>query len=286
MIPVRHIDPEDLPLFAMQLLPPDEMEEMALMLQHSVEARRQLAELYGDLSIFAYGAEMHEPPALAKQRLMKHVAKEKKAIPISPLDRYVVPQDSLAPRAASSSLLDDEQPELTFLERALPWTGWLLAAGLAAFSFIQLQRNGELKTTVAGDKAQIEKIQSSSEEANALMGTLKDPNAVHATLTAADIHPLPSGRVTYVANKGSLVFIASNLTPLDPSKTYELWVIPSDGSAALPAGTFRPDDHGFASVLMPELAKGVEAKAFGVTIENAEGSLTPTLPVILKGAPS
>jgi anti-sigma-K factor RskA len=129
-------------------------------------------------------------------------------------------------------------------------------------------------------------VQTSSEAANALMGTLKDASAVHATLTAAETHPLPSGRVTYVADKGSLIFIASNLAPLDPAKTYELWVIPSDGSAAMPAGLFKPDDHGYASVVMPDLPKGVEAKAFGITIENAGGSLTPTAPVILKGTPS
>ena len=68
MIPVKHIDPDDLALYAMQLLPPDETEEMSLHLQHSVEARRVLSEIYGDLSIFAHSADMHSPPAAARQR--------------------------------------------------------------------------------------------------------------------------------------------------------------------------------------------------------------------------
>jgi hypothetical protein len=37
-------------------------------------------------------------------------------------------------------------------------------------------------------------------------------------------------------------------------------------------------------VLLPPLPKGVPAKAFGVTIEKAEGSATPTSPIILVGA--
>ena len=43
MIPVKHIDPDDIALYAMQLLPPDETEEMTLHLQHSAEARRVLS---------------------------------------------------------------------------------------------------------------------------------------------------------------------------------------------------------------------------------------------------
>jgi anti-sigma-K factor RskA len=69
--------------------------------------------------------------------------------------------------------------------------------------------------------------------------------------------------------------------------TYELWVIPANGNAPIPAGLFRPDATGSASVVLPELPSGVQAKAFGVTVERAEGSQKPTLPIILSGsAPS
>ena len=84
--------------------------------------------------------------------------------------------------------------------------------------------------------------------------------------------------------KGTLVFLASNLDPLQALKTYELWVIPADGSAPVPAGTFHPDDQGNASVIMPTLPRGVAAKAFGVTIEPDGGSQTPTLPIVLAGS--
>jgi anti-sigma-K factor RskA len=76
---------------------------------------------------------------------------------------------------------------------------------------------------------------------------------------------------------------ASNLDPLPSNKTYELWVIPMKG-APMPAGMFRPDAAGNASVVMPDMPKGIEAKAFGVTVENAGGSITPTMPIVLAGA--
>jgi anti-sigma-K factor RskA len=69
-----------------------------------------------------------------------------------------------------------------------------------------------------------------------------------------------------------------------PGKTYELWVIPADGSAPIPAGLFRPDSAGDGSVVLPPIPQGVSAKAFGVTLEDAAGSKTPTAPILLAGA--
>ncbi len=67
------------------------------------------------------------------------------------------------------------------------------------------------------------------------------------------------------------------------SKTYELWVIPANGSAPIPAGLFRPDAAGNGSVVLPQIPLGVSAKAFGVTLEDAAGSKVPTAPILLVG---
>ncbi len=184
--------------------------------------------------------------------------------------------------------------------KVLPWVGWALAAGLA-LPLVNLYRQREqMKQTLTANDAQLqqaneqlqqtnEKLQKtrvSAELANSVLETVKDPKAVHVTLTASDQKPPPQGRASYVAARGSLVFLASNLDPLKANKTYELWLIPANGQAPIPAGTFKPDARGNASVVMPRLPKGVIAKAFGVTIEDAEGSTTPTAPILLKGAAS
>jgi anti-sigma-K factor RskA len=62
-----------------------------------------------------------------------------------------------------------------------------------------------------------------------------------------------------------------------------LWLIPANGQAPIPAGLFRPDASGSASLVLPPLPKDVDAKAFGVTIEDARGATTPTLPIVLSG---
>lgn len=279
MIPVQPIDPDDLALYAMQLLPPEEMDEMSRSLQHSAEARQALSEIYGDLSLLAHTAEMHAPSAEARERLMKNVAREKKTIPI---DRTAV--GAYTPR--SSPLTDEAPARRSSASRVLPWIGWAVAAGMA-FEIGNLYSQREhLLSTVAADRAQANQAQVSTEAASLMMQTIKDPSAVRVALTSTGSNPPPEGRASYVPGNGALVFIASNLEPLQSYKTYELWLIPANGQDPIPAGTFRPDERGNASVVLPALPKGVQAKAFGVTIEDGAGSQTPTMPIILKGAAS
>jgi hypothetical protein len=142
----------------------------------------------------------------------------------------------------------------------------------------------QMRSTMLADKIQIDALSAQAARGQELVDTLTDKNAMRVTLTQSTERPRPLGRATYLADKGSLVFLASNLEPLAPYKTYELWLIPADGRDPIPAGTFHPDTQGNASVLMPNLPKGIAAKAFGVTIEDEGGSQQPTMPIILAGA--
>ncbi|WP_433983446.1 hypothetical protein RBB78_19605 [Tunturiibacter empetritectus] len=81
----------------MQLLPAEEMAEIAAYVVRSEDARRELAEIQGDLAMYAHTVEMQSPSAEARDRLMKQVGREKKAIPI---DR---PVEAAAAASASAS---------------------------------------------------------------------------------------------------------------------------------------------------------------------------------------
>ncbi len=79
----------------MQLLSPEEHAEVAAYLEQSPEARQELAEINGELAIYAHSVDLHSPPAQARERLMKQLNRERKAIPI---DRAAV-SDVRAPEA-------------------------------------------------------------------------------------------------------------------------------------------------------------------------------------------
>ena len=276
MIPTKTFDPDDVPLYAMGLLSPAETGVVEEHLQHSESAREELGLILGDLATYAHTTEMHSPPALARQRLMKHVAREKKVIPI---DRG----QAFAASSMQPGYVPAAPPQRSFATRVLPWAGWAIAAGLAMEAGHLYYDRRHLEDTVASQRTQLAQTTSNAEFAQSLLDTVKDPSAQNVTLTTTEAHPTPHGRATYVPDKGSLVFIASNLEPILKYKTYELWIIPADGHDPIPAGTFKPDARGNASVLLPQLPRGIVAKAFGVTIEDEGGSQSPTMPIVLKG---
>jgi anti-sigma-K factor RskA len=288
----RRITSEDLALFAMQLLSKDEAAEVAAYVEQSAEARRELAEIQGDLAIYAHSVDMHSPPAQARERLLKQVGREKKAVPIDrqPVEPVAVRIDDDANQGGDGgrvmrSYLEDEQPKRGFASKVLPWIGWAVAAGLGLFTGNLYRERDALRGVVAQQTGQIDHLTADAAAARQVLDAMTDTTAMRVTLTTKGAPALPQGKATYVANKGSLIFLASNLAPLQPAKTYELWLIPAAaGQNPIPAGTFHPDEHGNASVILPPLPKGIEAKAFGVTIEDEGGAATPTLPIILVGA--
>jgi anti-sigma-K factor RskA len=277
-----HIERDDLVLFAMQLLSKEETALAAAHIDECPECRRELAEVQGDLAVYAHTVDMQQPPAEARERLLKQVAHEKRAIPID-VAREAEPELPSRSFGGRRSLTEDDLPQRSFAGKVFPWLGWALAAGLAVTAGnFYLQRTA-LQGSVDEQKDQISQLTTDAATAREVMETMTDRSAMRVTLTKAQTAPVPQARATYVAEKGTLIFQANNMEPLQPAKVYELWLIPANGSNPIPAGTFHPDERGYASVMMPPLPKGVAAKAFGVTIENEGGSQTPTMPIIMVG---
>jgi hypothetical protein len=68
-----------------------------------------------------------------------------------------------------------------------------------------------------------------------MLDAMTDPTAKHVTLVkapATSTPPEPQGRATYVSEKGALIFLASNMEPLQPYKVYELWLFPPGSGRA------------------------------------------------------
>jgi hypothetical protein len=318
MSTVDHYDQGDLALFAMQLLPRNEYAQMAAHIADCTYCRQELAQLQGDLATYAHTVDMHSPPALVRERLLNQVAREKRFTPIERLEpeqieraqrpaeraeRIERTESAAAPlpplgystRGLGSGryLNDDDQTEgqqvsvpSRVFTRVFPWIGWAAAAGLAIAAGNLYHEREEQRVRLVAQAGTIDRLSVDAAGAKQLLDTITDASAKQVTLSRTSgttVPAVPQGRATYVASKGALIFLASNLEPIEPFKTYELWLIPADGRDSIPAGTFRPDARGNASVILPPLPKGIEAKAFGVTIEDDGGSQIPTMPIVLAG---
>jgi anti-sigma-K factor RskA len=165
------------------------------------------------------------------------------------------------------------------------WAPAFAAAALLIIVLILWRNDVQLQKQVTALQTAITQNEADSQKTREVVAAFTEPDAVHVTLVAAGSKPQPHGRAVFVPRKGVLVFLASNLNPLPPKKSYQLWMIPAAGGAPIPAGRFKPDQRGNAMVLSRHhLPKNSEPKNFAVTVEAEEGASTPTPPIVLVGA--
>ena len=291
---------EDLTLYAMGLLDNDEAARVELLLSTSAAARGELAEVRGDLALVAISTELSAPSAGARQRLLSQIAREPRTAQQAQAADNVSAQSEPAavsqqggqvlrlatPRVplASGGPVRDPRPVRGIFSTVLPWAGWAIAATLAVAAVDLYRETTSLRDRITAQTATARQATARAAQAQLVLDTLRSDNARHFLLTRTDAVPVMQARVTYLAEKGSIVLQASNLAPAPPSKAYELWLIPSEpGSSPIAAGTFKPDARGFASLLLPSIPKGIAAGKFGVTLEDEAGASAPTSPILMAG---
>lgn len=243
---------DDLAIYAVGALEGDERAALERHLQDCAACRRELDALRGDMGSLALSASHATPPARARQRLLSAIAAEPRRQP-----------------GASRNLWWTLVPSLA-------------AACLALIALVLLSDQSHMR----GELADLQRTSAQQEQklrqADEVVATLTDPAAVRFTLSATKTPPQPQGKTIYARDRGTLIFVASNMPALPAQKTYELWLIASSG-AAIPAGLFQPDAHGNATLVNPPLPVGVEAKTFAITVEPASGSPAPTSQPIMVG---
>jgi hypothetical protein len=261
-----HIAQEDLALFAMHGSSEEEKVAVRAHVEACADCRAELEKVTRDLAMVAMSVDQHPLPEGARQRFMERIA----SAPATPQ------------RTTQAPVIEIRSGQQA--RRPVAWVPWALAAALALVAVLLGVKINTLNQELGSERHELAELSAANAHAQEVLDVLTAPKAQRVLLTASKAAPAPSARAIYLAARGGLILQASNMGPLPENKTYELWVIPANGSAPIPAGLFRPDATGSASLVLPQLPVGVEAKAFGVTIERAEGSATPTAPIILSGA--
>src|SRR5216684_1314980 len=247
---------DDLALYALDGLHGVDRVRLVAPLAACSACRLEVQQLRGAPSLLALWAAGARPPQRARQRLLNAGAR--------------------APRV----------PRVVQAQQRRAWwgvLGWAATAAVVIFALSLWRENSALKETLASASSQSARSARELEELRRIAAPIIAPEAQHVTLVSAKTPPQPQGKAFYLRTRSSLVFLANNMPPLPPQKAYELWLIPTSGSP-IPAGVFKPDAHGSASVVNPPLPAGVEAKAFAITLENEAGAATPTMPIVMMGA--
>jgi anti-sigma-K factor RskA len=246
---------EDFDLYALGTFEGEEKLAIDAHMMTCAECAPKLAEARGRVALLALAAPTQAAPTRVKERLLEKIGGTppgaKPAPRLTPFWRWMIPALALV------SLV------LAFFAASLRMENDRLYRRLEELEF------GRRET-----RATLERLHNVAE-------LLTAPDTLRVTLVAGVARPVPQGKVFYHPQRG-LLFYAANLPALPRGKTYQLWLVPTQGNP-LSAGIFQTDEHGNGEVVLPRLPPGVAAKAFAVTIEPAGGVPQPTGPKVLVG---
>ena len=265
-----HIPEEDLIQYALGTLKDAQLSQFTAHISLCNDCRAELARTQVDLASFAAVQPLAELPEGARERFLSRLASD------------AAPESRFVQKRNKSRLYIVGRSFQTWLETPVPFRilSGALAAALLFTAYDDVSHIHQIRQLLP----EMKRFEKESADFGELKEFLRGTNAQQVSLHDRPlIAKSPEGHALYSAASGKLVFTASNMPAPPPGKAYELWVLPAAGGAPIPAGVFTPDLQGSAAVVFPEIPTNVQAAGFGVTVEDAAGSRTPTLPLILSG---
>ncbi|MDW5288201.1 anti-sigma factor [Formosa sp. PL04] len=164
----------------------------------------------------------------------------------------------------------------------LGYTGWAAAVVLAGGLFWATEQNSTLQTQINVTELdnefleqQIEITNSDLKEADNLISILRDKNVLAIPLGGQAVYPEAYAKVYWDKTTENIYLDAQGLPEPPEGKVYQVWSLTLDPLTPTSLGTlddFVSDDNKIFTI---ENANASEA--FGITLEPAGGSSSPTL---------
>ncbi len=256
---------EDFDLYALGALEGAEKQALESHLAFCLGCAQKLADARGRIAILALAAPPAKAPANVKERLLEQIR---------------------AAREGGGATLTEMKPHGQAAGTASSrWTAILLpiAAVLAIAAFLLWNANRRLDSQLGSLRASMEQEQRRLQDARDIAGLITARDTITVTLAPQPAMPQGTAHVMYNSKMGMLMY-EGQIPPAPAAKSYQLWLVPASGNP-ISCGVFNPvggqPDH-----WMTKLPKGVEPKAFAVTLEPSGGMPQPTGPKVLVGAPS
>jgi hypothetical protein len=264
---------ELIPLYALGVLEGADLEAVeAHLAEGCPRCARELATIEKTAAEIALAPPLASPPSELRDRLLATIERDTAATE----DREPLP---FRPRPSNMP---------TFLGGAgiLATAASLVAAAVIAIVFLvwslsdATRKLDEQVRQSAGMRVTILEQKKTLDEQEAQLGIINDPEVRLTSLTESE-PPKPGIDVLWHPELKRGLLVAKGLQPTEKGKTYELWLIA--GGKPVPAATFDVDENGNAVISLDALPNAANPELFAITIENAGGSATPTLPIRYKG---
>ena len=196
------------------------------------------------------------------------------------------------------------QRERPSLRRFLPWTAVAAAVLVAALWGLELRgdiaalerQNSALVAVVEADAKRIDAIagdavgaepdvlrlqlESALADQQLTLAVTADPDAASSALQATPSGHGANGRYLWSEELGGGVIVVRSLPALPIGTVYEVWL--EDGTFAVAAGTFVPDEDGAAEVVVRP-AEAINPGRILIAVAPAGGSAEVGRPIVLVG---
>jgi len=250
---------ELLPFYALDALTQDERELVESYLAQHPEARAQLQELQAGAAALPHGVAPVEPPRHVKEALMARVNSDAE---------LRAPATVRAPRQPARRALRFED-----IFRVLSLGA---AAAAIVWAFVLNAQVARLRSEIS---ALNERVATQSQSLEQLINSLPRDNVVTVSLKGTEAQPNAEGQLIADPKDQSAVLVITGLPPLEPGRTYQVWLI--DGGVPVSAGLLTVDENG-QGVFVVDSDKAIGSfKALGISIEPEGGSSEPTGEIVV-----
>jgi anti-sigma-K factor RskA len=252
---------ELLPFYALDALSEEEKKLVESYLAQHPEERAQVQDLQSGVSALPLGISPVEPPRHVKEALLARVAADVQA--------RQRPAAGAEPQPARRSF------GLENLFRVLS-LGAAAAAVIWAF-FLNMQV-ARLQDQISALNDQVASQSQSIDQIIANLPPSNQSDVITVSLKGTDAQPRAQGQLIADPNDQSAVLVISGLPPLEPGRTYQVWLI---GEAPVSAGLLTVDENGQSVLIVTSEAAIGSFNSLGISIEPEGGSTAPTGEIVV-----
>lgn len=252
----KHIE-ELLPFYALEALTEEERVLVEDYLRDHPEARQQVEEMRNTASTLPMSVSPVEPAPRTKQALLARIAVDERR---------------------RSSGQDQPSRRVNRFESFFRNIGFAVAA-LAIVGVIVLSvQVVSLRNEIASLNS---KIAAQSDSLNQIIENLPQTNpsgTITVSLKGTNVQPQAQGQLIADPTSQSAVLVITGLPPLEPGKTYQVWLI---AGAPVSAGLLTVDEHGQGVLIVTTTESIGSFQSLGISVEPAGGSLQPTGDIVV-----
>jgi anti-sigma-K factor RskA len=252
---------ELLPFYMLDALTEEERELVDSYLAEHPEARAQVLDLQSGAAALPYSVAPVEPPRRVKEVLMTRVTADVQARERS--------SAGVTSQPSRRGLRFDDIFRLLSLGAATAAILW---------AFVLNAQVTRLQNEISALHEQVTAQKQSIDELVRNLPQIDQSDVITVSLKSTGEQPRPLGQLIANPSDTSAVLVISGLPPLEPDKTYQVWLI---GNAPVSAGLLTVDENGQSVLIITSEEAIGSFNSLGISIEPEGGSMKPSDEIVV-----